>query len=101
MGITVVSNKEDGTVTIKVSGEFNFTLQREFRMAYENYDSKTKFKVDLGDTTHIDSAGLGILMAMRTKLGGETAKIELCKCKPNISELMDIFHFDRYFTIIR
>lgn len=99
MGVSVLPKKEDGNVTIKVSGEFTFTMQREFRVAYESHSPNTRFRIDLSDATHIDSAGLGILMAMRSKLGGEQARIEICRCKQPVRDLMDIFHFDQYFHI--
>jgi anti-anti-sigma factor len=99
MSVSVLPKQEDGNVIIKVSGEFTFTMQRDFRIAYETYSTNMKFKIDLSETTHIDSAGLGILMAMRSKLGGDQARIEICSCKPQVRDLMNIFHFDQYFRI--
>lgn len=99
MGVSILPERKDGEITIKVSGELTFNLQREFREAYEGFGSKERIKIDLSDTTYIDSAGLGILMAMRLKLGGDASRIELCRCKRNVRELMDIFRLDQYFRI--
>lgn len=99
MGVSILPAQKDGGVVIKVSGELTFVMQREFRDAYETYSPNTRFRIDLGETTNIDSAGLGILMAMRSSLGSDLAKIEICNCNSRVKELMDIFRFEQYFRI--
>lgn len=100
MSVTAIPKHDERMLIIKVSGNFDFSIQKDFRLAYENNNSVMTYRIDLSETKHIDSAGLGILMAMRTSLGPENKKIEICKCNPDVLQLLDIFRIGKYFKII-
>lgn len=100
MSVSTIQNLDEKMLIIKVKGNFDFSVQQEFRLAYENNQSIAKYRIDLSETQHIDSAGLGILMAMRSSLGLEDRKIEICKCNPDVLQLLDIFRLGKYFNIV-
>lgn len=70
---------DDGdTLTISVSGRFDFSLHEAFFVAFGNQErSCLMYVVDLKDTDSIDSSALGMLLFVWEKLGGERAAIRL------------------------
>jgi len=94
---------DDGTsVTIAISGRFDFGIHREFRNAYEKAEVKTphpKFIVDLGGTEYMDSSALGMLLLLREHAGGDRSDVTIINCRPVIKEILDIANFDKLFTI--
>lgn len=99
MSVTAILKHDERLLVIKVSGHFNFSVQKDFRMAYENIKDVKNYQIDLSETQHIDSAGLGILMAMRTSLSNENPNIEICRCNNDVKQLLDIFRIGKYFKI--
>ena len=86
-------------VVISIRGRFDFSQITEFRKAYESQQKDLNFTVDLRQTEHIDSSALGMLLNMRTFLGGDKAKIEIANCSPGIKKILEISRFDKKFTI--
>lgn len=82
-----------------VSGRFDFQLHREFRKAYEDLKPTTKIIVDLQETVSLDSAAMGMLMAMRAHIGEDKAEIELRNCNPIVTKTIDIFKMQRFFKV--
>jgi anti-anti-sigma factor len=70
---------DDGdTLTIRISGRFDFSLHEAFFVAFENQERTClMYVVDLKDTDSIDSSALGMLLFVWEKLGGERAAIRL------------------------
>ena len=94
---------EDGrTVTISISGRFDFGIHREFRNAYEKAEiteANPKFVVDLGGTDYMDSSALGMLLLLREHAGGDKSDVAIVNCRPVIKEILDIANFDKLFAI--
>lgn len=98
--VSVKSCKEGGDcVRMTVSGRFDFQLHREFRKAYEDLKPTTKIIVDLQETVSLDSAAMGMLMAMRAHIGEDKAEIELRNCNPIVTKTIDIFKMQRFFKV--
>ena len=70
-----VADKGD-SILISVEGELTFSTNRQFRDAYQPYAGRS-FVVDLGKTTYMDSAGLGMLVRLRDHAGGDRSKVTL------------------------
>ena len=56
---------DDGaTLTIKVSGEFDSSVNNEFRALLDEIDVN-EYRIDLKNAEYIDSAALGLLLVLR------------------------------------
>lgn len=90
---------KDNTATIKFNEKFNFSCQADFRQAYEKIPKSHRFILDFSKTSYIDSAALGMLLLLKDYAGGDDAKIEIIKCKPEVKNIFQISNFDRLFII--
>lgn len=99
-----VSGSGDALV-IRVVGNFDFNLHREFQRAYRNVAPPPKyFIVDLSATDHLDSAALGMLLLLRdycVELGREgfEPEVELVNANAHVSHILSVSNFDRIFSI--
>lgn len=63
--VTSQYDPSSNTQNIVLAERFDFSIQREFREAYSHTQkAQTVFKVDLSATENIDSAALGMLLAL-------------------------------------
>lgn len=89
------------TITIKVSGRFDFAVQNEFRDCY--YDAgpegNIKFVIDMGSANYMDSSALGMLLMMREYLGGNSADISIVNCSPDIKNILTVANFQSLFSM--
>ena len=99
MGITTSANANQTEVVISVRGRFDFNEVNAFRKSYEDYPKSAQFTIDLRQTEHIDSSALGMLLNMRSFLGGDSAKIQISNCAPGIKKILEISRFDKKFSI--
>jgi len=95
-----VSASESGdTVTISVSGRFDFSAHQEFINAYRDVPKGEKaFVVDLASTDYMDSSAMGMLLQLREH-GDKSTKIRLINVNPNIMEILKIANFDKLFDV--
>lgn len=95
-----ITTKKDGfSHIIKIKGQFDFAIQRDFRKAYESEASSQRFILDLSETEYMDSSALGMLLLLRDHAGAETAKVELINFNQEIKSILGISNFQRLFTI--
>lgn len=88
------------TVTITVSGRFDFTVHEEFRSAYENTaPASTRYVVDLGFTDYVDSSALGMLLLLREHAGGAAERVALKGARPDVKKILSIANFDKLFAM--
>ncbi|VAW85620.1 Anti-sigma B factor antagonist RsbV [hydrothermal vent metagenome] len=102
MSISTAVSASGDTVTITISGRFDFSIHRDFRLAYEDAKStseKPSFVVDLSGTDYMDSSALGMLLLLREHAGGDESNIKISNCRPVIKEILDIANFDKLFAI--
>jgi anti-anti-sigma factor len=86
-------------VTIRVVGHFGFTLHKKFREAWQNYQPGTRYVVDLGETTYIDSSALGMLLVLREEVGGDHSDIRIARSNQDVRKILKIANFDQLFNI--
>jgi len=55
--------------------------------------------IDLGAVSHIDSAGLGVLVAERTRRSQAGCKMRLCSVSPNVMRVFEASRLDRVLDI--
>jgi anti-anti-sigma factor len=95
-----ISTKTDKSQQIiQVSGRFDFSVQAEFRKAYESVEPTMQFIVDFREADYIDSSALGMLLLARDYAGGDKAKIEIINCGPEIKNILEISNFQKLFKI--
>jgi len=102
MSISSSVSANGDTVTITISGRFDFSIHGGFRQAYEKSESKSKnpnFVIDLSGADYMDSSALGMLLLLREYAGGDDAKVKIANCRPVIKEILDIANFDKLFSI--
>jgi len=99
VGITSHVSESKKTLTIILSDRFDFSCHGDFRDAYRSIDpTQFKITIDFTKTDYIDSAALGMLLVLRERSGSDRAKITLKGCRPSVQQILDITHFEKFFT---
>ncbi|WP_323843868.1 STAS domain-containing protein [Microbulbifer magnicolonia] len=92
-------------LTIRVTGNFDFNLHRDFQRAYQNISPSPKhYCIDLSETRHLDSAALGMLLLLRDHCLSEEPEpgqvtVELLNANEHVGTILTISNFDQIFTI--
>lgn len=101
MSIRSTVSNDDTVITIHIEGRFDASSLEEFRQSYEKVERNRveKYVVDLGETIHLDSSALGMLLVLRDHAGGDQSNIVVSNCSPEIKKIFAISSFERLFTI--
>lgn len=99
MSVNSHLENESRVVVIDVKGQFDFSVQREFRDAYRDYDSGLTFRVNLSSTEYMDSSALGMLLLLRKHAGGAGDRVVLSGANSVVSKILSIANFDKLFLI--
>ena len=101
MSIRSAVSDDGSAVTIHIDGRFDASSLEDFRHSYENVESQDvkQYIVDLGETIHLDSSALGMLLVLRDHAGGDNSDIVVSNCSPEIKKIFAISSFERLFTI--
>ncbi len=98
--MSVTSQVDGSTLTIIVSGRFDFSVHQEFRVAYESQNPKPgRFIVDLSQTTYLDSSALGMLLLLRDFAEGNSGDISIANCNEDVKKILSISNFEQLFKI--
>ncbi len=96
---TVVATQQGPNLTIKVSGRFTFALYKDFAASYKKMEPPPeKIDVDLRAVEYVDSAALGMLLAMRNYFTPEK-KIALLNANETVRKILEIARFDKKFSM--
>lgn len=95
------SASEDGrALTINIEGRFDFSAHQDFRESYESSDGDPEeYRVNMKETTYLDSSALGMLLLLRDHAGGDTANIKIMNCNPDVRKILTISNFEQLFSI--
>ncbi len=100
MSISSSVSENGKTVTISVSGKFDFQLYDEFRSSYvDTQGAGIQYMVDLSGTDYLDSSALGMLLLLREHAGGEGSKIDIVNASPDVKKILDVANFGKLFEI--
>ncbi len=95
-----IATKTDGNkIIISVTGRFDFSVQSDFRLAYESAASSSHFVINFATADYMDSSALGMLLLLRDFAGGESANVELANCGEEIRNILEISNFGKLFSI--
>jgi len=91
---------QDKTVTIQISGRFDFTsVHREFRQSYKGRAGGIRYVVDLKETEFMDSSALGMLLLLREHAVDAGTNVRIINCGPEIKQILAIANFSKLFEI--
>ena len=99
MGIKRTEEADGKRVVIAVDGRFDFSLQREFRSAYEGSPPQAEYIIDLGRADYLDSSALGMLLLLRDYAGGDKSRIQIRGAGADVRRVLEIANFNRLFAI--
>lgn len=100
MPIAVAISGAEGT--LRVTGRFDFKMQREFRNAYDPLlqdNAIRTVKVNLSGTEYLDSSALGMLMLLHERCQGAGKAVILAGASETVLRVVKIANFDKLFRI--
>ena len=99
MSITTSQSDDGKTVTIHVSGRFDFAVHQDFLQAYKQHPRGEKtFVVDLKNTDYMDSSAMGMLLQLRD-YGMKDKATQLVNGNDGVREILRIANFDKIFDV--
>ncbi len=100
MSISAETSNDGKSVTIAISGQFDFNVVQEFRNTYMNIDAgQSDVVLDMREAEYMDSSALGMLLNMKKHLGVADNSIRIVNCRPQVKKILDISRFDKKFQI--
>lgn len=100
MAVAAELSTNGNELVIRVSGRFDFSAHQEFRDAYELLPERPlRYRVDMAETTYLDSSALGMLLLLRDHAGGDSADVQLVNCNADVRKILTISNFEQLFVI--
>ena len=93
--------RHDDYVVARVGGNLDETAREPFREhLHPLFAAKgTRLIVDLSDSTRINSAGIGNLVALVADANTNDSRVILCGLQPYVSMVIGVTKLDRFFEI--
>lgn len=89
-----------GCVTLKVSGDFSFSLNQVFQDALRKYPKgECRFAIDLSDVHELDSSALAMMLQLRDH-GREGEAVRLVNPRPAILGLLREAKYAELFELV-
>ena len=85
------------TLTLHISGQFDFHVHADFRAAYKDVDKTYTVIINLKDTQYMDSAALGMLLLLHDEFPSRPPVIS--NCNDFVKQVLHIARFDKRFEI--
>jgi anti-anti-sigma factor len=98
MALECVRQSESCTV-IKIKGRFDFSCHTSFREAYAKAPHGSEFVIDMGETSYMDSAALGMLLLLREHVQQQGGRVSITNCSGQTYDVLQIANFHRLFKI--
>lgn len=100
MAVETKLDSGSNTLTINISGRFDFGVNQDFRKATEEVNSTVKaIVVNMARVDYLDSSALGMLLVLRDKVGESKAAVSIKNSKPDVKKILEIANFDKLFTV--
>ncbi len=92
-------NTETNTLTIQVSGKFDFNVHNSFRSAYKDITNKSlNVNVDLKHADYMDSSALGMLLLLDEFF--PDTRVKIINSNKYVKQVLEIARFDMKFDIL-
>lgn len=100
MSIAAHLSDDARELVITIKGRFDFSAHQAFRDTYESLTAEpVRYRVDLRDTSYLDSSALGMLLLLRDHAGGDHAEVNIINCNPDVRKILAIANFEQLFAI--
>lgn len=99
MGFSASLSADGSELSMVIDGRFDFNIHSDFRNAYRELPPTTRFVIDLGKATFMDSSAMGMLLLLREHVGEKAANIRLQNCNADIRKILSISNLDKMFTV--
>ena len=97
-GVSTQLSPNKSSCTIKVDGDFNFAVHKDFAAAYKALPVSTNFLIDFSTTSYLDSSSLGMLLQLKRYVGHNNDKVKIMNCSPALKDIFTVSKFDKFFT---
>ncbi|MEA1967882.1 MAG: STAS domain-containing protein [Thermodesulfobacteriota bacterium] len=100
MNIETLLSDDGKKLTLTVSGKMDVTLYKEFNDSYKDkIDLVSKVALDFKDVEYVDSSGLGMLLVLRERSGGDAADIDIINVNPDVKKILETTNFQYLFNV--
>ena len=101
MTAVVSSIRQGNRLEITIVGRFDFSILQDFRNAYSIVvnDPVESIVIDLSQSEHMDSSGMGLLLTLKKELSMDAGNIELKYCLPHIRDALFAARLDNLFKV--
>lgn len=99
MGFSADLSADSSQLTMAIDGRFDFNIHSDFRNAYRDLPATTRFIIDLGKATFMDSSAMGMLLLLREHVGEKSDNIRLQNCNPEVRKILSISNLDKMFVV--
>lgn len=98
--MSISTTENNGKLSIKIDGRFDFSIHQDFRAAYENAgDSISTYEIDMRTTSYLDSSALGMLLLLRDYAGGDSSNVSIVNTSPDVKKILTISNFEQLFNV--
>jgi anti-anti-sigma factor len=102
MSLTASASADGKTVTMCLSGRFEFADHADFRAGYNLVSpANSSYILDMSRVDYMDSAALGMLVVLYERTGKDRKRVVLKGCAPEVLNILEISKFDQLLTIER
>jgi anti-anti-sigma factor len=100
MSISYELSPDEKSVTIKISGRFDFSTHRDFMQAYKAFPKGEKhYVVDLSNAEYLDSSAMGMLLQLREHSAKDSGGVVLRSGNEAVQDVLRIANFEKLFVI--
>ncbi|MBF0507549.1 MAG: STAS domain-containing protein [Deltaproteobacteria bacterium] len=107
MDVTANQSDDGKTLTISLTGRFDYTTYSNFIQACWNklsyYGDKSRLPsrvvVDMAGVEYVDASALGMLLVLREKAIANRAEVVLSCCPPNVKKSIQAHSAGRLFNL--
>lgn len=100
MALETKLDEASKTLTISLSGRFDFGVHQEFRKATEQAEKGVStIIVEMAQVDYLDSSALGMLLVLRDKVGENKEAVRIRNAKPDVKKILEIANFHMLFTL--
>ncbi|MEZ5691502.1 MAG: STAS domain-containing protein [Rickettsiales bacterium] len=95
------SNINDSMACVKISGQFTFADTQKFKNILDtiNNNKINSIKLDISDTTFIDSSSMGMLLLLRDECESRKVSLNLSQPQGQVEKIFRISKFYDLFSI--
>ncbi len=101
MAISTNLDSASKTLTLKITGRFDFGVHQDFRRATDEAGADiNSIIVDMSGVDYLDSSALGMLLVLRDKVGEKQSAVQIKGAKPEVKKILEIANFNKLFTLV-